>query len=454
MVASNRGPLSFRFADDGKLVTKRGGGGLVNTLGPALAGTGALWVSAAISDADRAAAAGGVLEAEGFRSLSLLVEADAYRRYYDIIANGVLWFVHHNLYDTPRRPRFDRHVREAWEAYRAVNELFADALAEQSGERATVLVHDYHLSLLGSLLAQRRPDLRTVHFHHTPFADAYGIRIVPDAMARELMEGLAGFRSCGFHSARWAHAFTSSCAEVLGPDRAPPTYVAPAAPDLDDLLAVAGGAACRAGLDSLEEVVGDRRLVVRVDRIEPSKNLLRGFHAFDLLLREHPEWRDRVVFAAFVYPSREVLPEYQAYRQETEALAAHINATWGTSDWTPIVLDTTDNFPRSVAGLRRYDVLLVNPVRDGLNLVAKEGPVVNERDGVLILSREAGVFDELGDDALVINPFDVAATADALHAALTMPADERRSRLAGLQAAAWRRRPRDWFDDQVRAAGN
>jgi trehalose 6-phosphate synthase len=217
---------------------------------------------------------------------------------------------------------------------------------------------------------------------------------------------------------------------------------------------VAGGAACEAGLASLAETVGDRRLVVRVDRIEPSKNLLRGFHAFDLLLREHPEWRGRVVFAAFVYPSREVLPEYLAYRQETEALAAYVNATWGTSDWTPILLDTTDDFPRSVAGLRRYDVLLVNPVRDGLNLVAKEGPVVNERDGVLVLSREAGVFEELGDDALVINPFDVAATADALHAALTMPAEQRRSRLAGLQAAARRRGPGDWFDDQIRAAGD
>jgi trehalose 6-phosphate synthase len=451
VVASNRGPLSFAFDDEGGLVTRRGSGGLVNTLGPAVVGTDALWVSAAISDADRAAA-DDVVEAEGFRSLTLVIDPATYRSYYDVIANGVLWFLHHNLYDVPRRPRFGRRVREAWEAYREVNDAFGRAVAAYASEGATVLVHDYHLTLVGTLLGRLRPDLRMVHFHHTPFTDAFGIRMLPEPIAVELMAGLADYRACGFHSERWARSFTSACAEVIGPERVPPTYVAPAGPNLDDVVAVAGSAECNKALAKLQAQIGDRHAIVRVDRIEPSKNLLRGFHAFDLLLEEQPEWRERVVFAASTYPSRQNLPDYLAYAAESRALVDYINEKWATAGWTPVLLDTEDDFVRSVAALRRYDILLVNPVRDGLNLVAKEGAVVNERNGALVLSREAGVYDELGAAALGINPFDVAATADALGRALSMNLDERQGRMAALREAAWRRRPSDWLADQLRAA--
>src|SRR5207302_10403367 len=153
----------------------------------------------------------------------------------------------------------------------------------------------------------------------------------------------------------------------------------------------------------------------------------------DELLRTRSEWRGRVVFGAFTYASRERLPEYLAYRQEVETLARRINEQWGTPGWAPILLDTSDNFPRSVAALCRYDVLLVNPVRDGLNLVAKEGPLLNERDGVLALSREAGVWEELEGIALEVNPFDVAGTAEVLATALTMTAAERAEHARGLR---------------------
>jgi trehalose 6-phosphate synthase len=451
VVASNRGPLSFAFDDGGRLVPRRGSGGLVNTLGAAVAGTDALWVSAAITDADRAAA-NDVVEAEGFRSLSLVIDPATYRRYYDVIANGVLWFLHHNLYDVPRRPRFDRHVREAWDAYREVNESFAQALAEHTADGATLLVHDYHLALVGTLLGRLRPDVRMAHFHHTPFTDAFGIRMLPEPIAAELMAGLAQYRACGFHSDRWVRSFTSAGAEVIGRDRVPATFVAPAAPDLDDIVRVAASAGCADALARLQAQVEDRQVIVRVDRIEPSKNLLRGFHAFDLLLEEQPEWRERVVFAAFTYPSRQNLPDYLAYAAESRALVEYLNEKWGTSGWTPVLLDTEDDFVRSVAALRRFDVLLVNPVRDGLNLVAKEGAVVNERSGALVLSREAGVYDELGKAALGINPFDVAATADALGRALSMNLEERQRRFDALRQSAWRRRPSDWLADQLRAA--
>jgi trehalose 6-phosphate synthase len=199
--------------------------------------------------------------------------------------------------------------------------------------------------------------------------------------------------------------------------------------------------------------VGDRQVIARVDRLEPSKNVLRGFWAFDEMLETRPDLRGRVVFAAMVYPSRVGLAEYQAYGQETLALAAHINDKWGTRDWTPILLDPADDYPRSVAALRRFDVLLVNPVRDGMNLVAMEGPLVNERQGALVLSREAGAWAELGDAALGVNPFDVTATAEALARGLDMEPAERAAAASAVRAAAAARTPLDWFDALLAAAG-
>jgi trehalose 6-phosphate synthase len=450
VVVSNRGPVSFAMDADGRLVTKRAGGGLAASLAPAVADTGATWVACAMSDADKEASAGGEIEAEGFRLRLLSIDPAQYRMYYDVVSSGTLWYLYHNLFDTPRRPRFDRRWREAWEAYRAVNLAFAEATAEVAPQGATVLVHDFHLSLVGTYLAERRRDVSAVWFSHTPFCEPMAMRMLPDAVAGELLGGMAGYRACGFHTDRWADAYTACSQEVLG--MAAPTYVTPAAADADDVRGVAAGEACANELARLEEVIGDRKFIVRVDRIELSKNILRGFYAFEDLLEHHPEWRERVVFGAFMYPSREGLADYLAYRQEVEALVDRINETWSTPTWTPILHEGTDNFPRSIAALRRADVLLVNPVRDGLNLVAKEGSIVNERAGVLALSREAGAWEELSGHALPLNPFDVSGTADMLCTALEMPEAEREKRAAAIREIVLSRTPHDWFADQMVAA--
>jgi trehalose 6-phosphate synthase len=407
-------------------------------------------MAAAISDADRAAAAAGTIEAEGFRFRSLAVDPDAYRMAYDVIANSTLWFLHHNLWELSRRPRFDRRWRQAWDAYRAVNETFAKAVIDEAPEGATVLVQDYHFAMVGTWLAQERPDLCAVHFTHIPFCEPSAIRILPDDVAEELLAGLASHTSCGFHARRWAANFENCCQELWG--WKPSTFVSPLAPDHDDITAVAQSEACGREGVALEEAIGGRHFILRVDRIELSKNLLRGFYAYDELLRTRPEWRGRVVFGAFTYPSREGLPEYLAYRQEVETLARRINEQWGTPGWTPILLDTSDNFPRSVAALSRYDVLLVNPVRDGLNLVAKEGPLLNQRDGVVALSREAGVWEELSSVAIEVNPFDVVGTADILASALAMDPADRATHARELKKVAAARTPRDWLDDQLAVA--
>jgi trehalose 6-phosphate synthase len=450
VVVSNRGPLSFALVD-GDLRTRRGAGGLVNALGPAVEGTGAQWVAGALSEADRVAAASGQIDAEGYKVHLLTLDADDYRAYYDVIANGTLWFLHHGLWDLPRRPRFDRRWREAWDAYRRVNHAFADHVAKVAPDGAVVLVQDYHLALVAERLGELRPDLASIHFNHTPFASPREMEVLPAHAADELLRGLAAFRACGFHDPRWAASFEACCAAAGV--ATPATFVSPAAPDAEDVRAVADGEACARALADLEQAIGGRKLIARVDRIELSKNIVRGFLAFDDLLRTYPDWRGQVVFSACVYPSREGLAEYQAYRQEVEGVIARINAEWATSEWTPILYDARDDFPRSVAALRRADVLLVNPVRDGLNLVAKEGMIVNERDAVLVLSSQAGAWSELGDCTVNVNPFDVAGTADALHHALTMEPVARSAQAQVLLERAVARTAVDWFGDQLRAAG-
>lgn len=451
IVLSNRGPLSFSRAADGTVVAKRGAGGLVVTLGPGVERDRAVWVCAAVGDDDAEAVRQGVMDADGFHIQPVVIDGDDYQAYYDVVANQTVWFCLHGLWDLPRRPRFDRHWWAAWDRFRAVNEAFASAAATCATPGATVLVQDYHLALVPALLAEARPDVRTAAFVHTPWCSPGELAVLPDSVGTALIAGLAGAGACGFHSARWAEAFEACCQERLG--RTPATFVSPAAPDVADLQRVAGSEACALELRELEELIAGRRLIVRVDRIELSKNVLRGFWAFDELLGSRPDLRDQVVFAAMVYPSRLGLSEYLAYGQEVEAVAAHINAKWaGAAGGPPIVLDTKDNYPRSVAALRRSDVLLVNPIRDGLNLVAKEGPLINDRDGVVVLSRHAGAWDELGAHAIGVNPWDVSGTAAALAGALDLTAGERAGRAAALRKVVGARSPLDWFDDQRVAA--
>lgn len=420
-------------------------------LAPLVAGTDTVWIAAALTDADRAAADRGVIEADGIRARTLAIDPDTLARAYDGVCNSMLWFLHHGLHDLSRRPVIDAGFRAAWDAYRTYNRAFADVVADEAPDGAVVLVQDYHLALLGPLLRTRRPDLRSVHFSHTPFAPPHLLRVLPHELAVELLEGMAGHDACGFHSVRWADDFRRCCAEIAGLD--PTTFVSPLAPDASDIRGVARSERCQAEVERIDAELGARRLIVRVDRIELSKNLLRGFRAYDTMLQDRPDLRGTVVFRALGYPSREGLPEYLVYRAEIESLADVVNRRWATDEWQPIELDLVDDFPRSVAHLRRYDVLMVNPIRDGLNLVAEEGPLVNERDGTVILSREAGVHDVLDGAVRSVNPFDVGDQAVALAEALDMDLATRRGLAVELRRRAEARGPVDWLADQLGAVG-
>lgn len=450
IVAANRAPVTFAVEESGNLAPQRGGGGMI-TIASALTDRGATWVAAAMSDGDREVARGGPADVNGLEVRFLDFDEPTYSGAYDRIANATLWFAHHGLFDRARTPVIDKSWWEAWERYREYNTAFSEAVADVADEGAIVLVQDYHLALLGGQLAEKRPDLRSVHFSHTPFATSDALRVLPDSVVDELLSGMSGFRACGFHSNRWARSFESAFRDRdLG--SAPALFVAPLVPASDEMAELERSDEGQAGAAWLDQTVKGRRLILRVDRIELSKNLLRGFLAYDELLETRPDLRGAAVFVALVYPSRENLDSYVSYRQDVEQAVHQINAKWRTADWEPIVFDASDAPERSAAALARYDVLLVNPLRDGLNLVAMEGPVLNTVDGVLALSREAGAWDEMQGGALEINPFDVSGTARVLADALDMDPAERTTRANTLREAACRRSPSDWLESLLAAA--
>ncbi|SOD85675.1 trehalose-6-phosphate synthase [Streptomyces sp. Ag109_G2-15] len=460
LVASNRGPVSYEVIEDGSLLAKRGGGGLVSGLSAIGPETNAVWVCAALGGGDREAvrrAGGGLLPAEetgGQRVRMLDIDATVFADAYNGIANSVLWFVHHMLYQTPLEPIFDAEFRRQWASYEAYNHAFAEALAEEAADGAAVLIQDYHLALAPRMLRRLRPDLRIGHFSHTPWAPPDYFRLLPDDIAAELLTGILGADRAAFLTQRWADAFTDCCHAVLGPGIPSGTRIGVhgLGADADFLRERAHRPDVDERMAALREEIGEgRRTIVRVDRTELSKNIVRGLLAYRQLLEDHPEWRERVVHLAFAYPSRQDLAIYREYTAEVQRVAETINSVFGTEGWTPVVLHVKDDFARSLAAYRLADVALVNPIRDGMNLVAKEVPVVSDEGCALVLSREAGAYEELGEDALVVNPYDIGGTARALHEALSLAGGERAERSKRLAAAATALPPAQWFLDQLGA---
>lgn len=449
LVASNRGPVSYEVSDDGSLRARRGGGGLVSGLSAIGPEAGALWVCSALSDGDREAVRRGAGE-DGVRMLD--IPADVHADAYNGIANSVLWFVHHMLYQTPLEPVFDAEFRRRWASYESYNRAFAEALAEEAAQGAAVLVQDYHLTLVPGMLRELRPDLRIGHFSHTPWAPPEYFAMLPGDIARQVLRGMLGADRLGFLTRRWADAFTACCERFAGGPGDTEIGVHGLGADADFLRARAHEADVEERITALREEIGEgRRTIVRVDRTELSKNIVRGLLAYRQFLDDRPEWRERVVHVAFAYPSRQDLAVYRDYTAEVRRVAEEINEQYGTPGWRPVVLHVEDDFARSLAAYRLADVALVNPIRDGMNLVAKEVPVVSDAGCALVLSREAGAHEELGEDAITVNPYDVVETAHALHEALTMGPGDRADRTKRLAASATALPPARWFLDQLNA---
>ncbi len=467
VLVSNRGPVSFE--DDGEI--RRGTGGLVTALTGLASYRDVVWVASAMTqgDVDKAAQEDGQpfrvrSPAGGEYHVRLVTsDPDAYERFYNIVANPMLWFIQHYLWDLSNAPDIRRHEIEAFEfGYNVVNEDLARAVLDEIDgvDEPVVMVHDYHLYTLPALIRKARPDAFLHHFIHIPWTQSDSWRVLPTHIRNELYSGLLANDIIGFHTRSYRLNFLQCCRDLMDlevdfgrgivhcGDRVVWVRAYPLPIDSDATRAVARSDRVA---DFERQLLQRRRdhLILRVDRADLSKNVLRGFSAFDLFLDQHPEFRERVTFVAQLMPSRTDVPEYAEYLERIEALVAVVNHRHGTPDWMPIQLKLRDDLDEAVAAYKHYDVLLVNAMFDGMNLVAKEGPLVNERDGVSILSENTGAHEELGEYALSVNPFDIQELADSIHAALTMPAEERARRALGLKATVTPRDPGDCVYDPI-----
>jgi trehalose 6-phosphate synthase len=474
IVAANRAPVTFDQAEDGTLEFQRGGGGLVTALTDLCRhADDATWIACARTAADSEWHQGRITleDGVGVRVQFLSPDEAAYEGYYNVIANPLLWFLQHSMWDVPRAPVIDRATWHAWEeGYRAVNRLFAEAVVRQvraSSRPSLVMLQDYHLYLAPRIVRdtlRRRERPTMLHFIHIPWPGAEYWRILPPAMRLDILTGLCAVDVLGFQTREDGLNFLRTVESLLPRafvnyrrsrvwyrNHATHVHVFPISIDTEALVQVASSAEVAAYLSELHEMVGDCSLILRVDRLEPSKNIVRGFLAFEEMLTLHPEHRGRVQFLALLVPSRLDVGEYRHYLDDLMSTAGRLNATHGDSEWEPVRMLVADDYPRAVAAMQLYDVLLVNSIADGMNLVAKEGPIVNRRDGVLVLSERTGARQQLEPGALVISPCDVYATAEALHQALVMPAEERQERANRLRWLVEREDITDWLHRQLEA---
>ncbi|MFN2470854.1 MAG: trehalose-6-phosphate synthase [Gaiellaceae bacterium] len=470
IIVSNRGPVSYAVSN-GDIAARRGGGGLVTALRSLVSHHDVTWIASVMSEGDRVMSerhGGGAFaeiarDGSEYRLRLVWHQLQAYDWYYNVVANPVLWFAQHYLWDLAASPDWDHGLHNAWRnGYVAVNRNFGEAVLEELEREpgAAVFFHDYHLYVAPGIVREQAPDATLSHFVHIPWPQPDYWRVLPEEIRRAVHEGILANDVVGFHTARWRRNFLRSCEDIVG-----------AATDYDRWEVRHGGRAVAArarpiSVDPLEfeelasspqvleaeTLIVESRpefLVLRVDRTDPSKNVVRGLRAYEVFLDAHPELHGRVQMLALLDPSRQDIPEYAEYLAAIQRAARTVNDHFQKPGWIPLSLQIADNFPQAVAAYKQFDALLVNAIFDGMNLVAKEAPLVNERDGVLILSENAGAHEQLGEWALTVNPFDVAAQAEAIHAALVMPAEERRERHEGVRAAVREYDIGRWIADQL-----
>jgi trehalose 6-phosphate synthase len=476
IIASNRGPISVETAEDGSLHFTRNSGGLVTALLGLASHVDTTWVACARTQADTEWCSGRVPDEVGEGTLYVQFVSpspEAYDGYYNVISNPLLWFLQHSMWDVPRAPVINRETWQAWEGgYQVVNRLLGDEIAHQvlaSPQPALVMLHDYHLYLAPRLIRKKLREKggidgrsRLLHFIHIPWPGPEYWQILPREMRKSILEGLTAVDLLGFQTQEDGLNFIRTCesnlpgarvnfrrGRVWYRNRAVHVRDFPISIDVDLLKAQAKAEEVGEYQADFRRMLGERQMILRIDRIEPSKNIVRGFQAYEEMLELFPEHRDTVKFIALLVPSRLGVDEYQNYLDELMAAAGRVNARYGTSEWEPVRILVGENYTRAIAALKLYDVLLVNSIADGMNLVAKEGPVVNENDGALVLSERAGAHQQLGPGSLVISPADVYATGLALHTALTMPREERQRRAQWMRESIEREDISHWLQWQL-----
>jgi trehalose 6-phosphate synthase len=475
VIVSNRGPVTFSRNEAGEREHSRGAGGLVTALNAvSRRRSGAVWIASAQSEEDVRVAKESLdapYEVEGLKVVLVEHYGEAYELMYNHLANPLLWFVQHGLYDLPYAPELGDDTKRAWEeGYVPVNENFAEAVARtleasQGAEKPVILVHDYQLYMAPHALRKRlgsgADDAFISLFVHIPWPETDGWRVLPGYVREGVLRSLLEADIVAFHTEGYARNFVRTAREMLGVEADEEEGVVwsesgrevwvrayPISIDPEEFEELARSDEVLQEEESVENLPGT--LLLRVDRMDLSKNIVRGFHAYGRMLERHPEMREQVTFLARCQPSRGDIPEYARYAEDIQNAVDEVNEKHATASWQPVVLSMEDNFSLSVAAYKNYDVLLVNAVRDGMNLIAKEAVIANEKNGVLILSENAGAYEELGEHALTVNPFDVDEQAEVLYEALTMPDDERARRAEALEETIRANTIEEWAEAQLR----
>ncbi|HLF04399.1 MAG TPA: trehalose-6-phosphate synthase [Dehalococcoidia bacterium] len=471
IVASNRGPVEHQMTADSRPDPRRGSGGVVTALNTLAQTAEFTWVSSAMGEGDRVVATNG----HGARLKSPLLghkinlryvvtPRRVYHKYYNVLCNPLLWFLQHYMWNPPYNPNVDAAVHEAWHGgYIPVNQAFARAVAEEAQGNPNppiVMGHDYHLYLLPQYVRQEIPKAIIHHFIHIPWPTPRFWQLIPTYMVKQICASLCSADVLGFQSPQDRRSFLDTVEEflpdaavdhrtgvVIAQERQVQIKVYPISINVAEVKRIAASPRAT-DYETRLRPLGREVTVVRIDRAEPNKNVVRGFKAYELLLARHPELHGKITFLAFLVPSRTHIRQYQRYTEEIQQAIDQVNRAYGNEQWQPIHAFMENNYTQAVAGMKLYDVLLVNTLIEGTNLVAKEGPVVNTRNGVVILSETSGVHHQLSAGALSVSPTDVEGTMEALYRAVNMSAEERRQRAEVLAAAVSREDIHHWVRDQ------
>ncbi len=474
ILASNRGPVEYQLTQDKTLKARRGAGGMVTALLDVGNRLDVTWVAMTMTEGDRQA----VMQAQQHDGLLqsplsgqrmhlhyVAIAKEAYRKHYEKISNELLWFLQHYMYGPTQETSSTKLLQDAWEnGYLVANRAIAHAVNAEIEREQTlpvVMLQDYHLYLAPAMIRQRHPTIVMQHFIHIPWPDVRCWHFLPSKIVQAIYQGLVGNDILGFQTERDARNFLEGARTLLDgavvdfeegavwwQGHRTQTRAYPISISVDEERKVVNGAAGKQAAEEIKPLLREYT-IMRVDRLEPTKNIVRGFQAYAQVLEKHPEFHRKVVFLAFLVPSRQTLPMYRHFDADVRSLIDEINHTYGTDDWTPIEAFFENDRVRALTAMQFYDVLLVNSIIDGMNLVAKEGAIVNQCDGVIVLSRTVGAFQQLAKGFIPTSPVDVEETAEALYEALTLSADERKSKAATARQAVERHDLRAWIAKQI-----
>ena len=472
ILVSNRGPVEHQMSGDGWPEARRGSGSVVTAFNSLVQKFEFTWVASAMGEGDRVVSENGQgphikspLPGHEINLRYVVTPRRVYHKYYNILCNPLLWFLQHYMWNPPYNPNVDAAVHDAWESgYIPVNQAFANAVISeaQALEQAPIVIgHDYHLYLMPEFVRKEVPEAVIQHFVHIPWPTPQYWHMIPDYIIRRICESLCTTDLLGFQTIGDVRCFLDTVEEFV-PDvtvdrtshtvarngRTTSVKVYPISINVEEVQRIANTPRALDYENRLSADTGDVT-IVRIDRAEPNKNIVRGFRAYELMLTRYPELKGKVKFLAFLVPSRTHIRQYQRYMDEIQQVIQQINNNHGTDDWQPIVPFIENNYTQAIAGMKLYDVLLVNTIIEGMNLVAKEGPVVNNRDGVLVLSHSSGVYQQLSDGAISVSPTDIEGTMEALHQAITMSAEDRKARAARMLNSVCREDINHWLYQQM-----